>query len=109
MAWLRAASWSSSSVIPSAPVSGGAPMRATLVQNLAQLLVLENLALHALERIVDRLRVAAEHAGHLLVRRPLEVQLQRVGLELRKARAEREDEALQLLGRDDADRRVVDA
>src|SRR3954470_17613407 len=86
-----------------------APMARTLVQNLAQLLVLEHLALDSLERVVDRLRVAAEVLGHLLIGRALEVELERVGLQLRKAGAQREDEALQLLGRNDADRRIVDA
>src|SRR4051812_10443900 len=86
-----------------------APMARTLVQDLAQLLVLEHLALDPLERVVDRLRVACEELGHLLVGRALEVELQRVGLQLREAGAEAEDEALQLLGRDDADRWIVDA
>src|ERR671935_336869 len=91
------------------PRRGLSPNRLALVENLAQLLVLENLPLDALKRIVDRLRVAAERGGHLLVRRALEVELERVGLELRKARTEREDEALKLLCRDHADRRIVDA
>ena len=86
--------------------SGGAPL---LVEDLAALLVLEHLALHALERVVDRLRVAAEILGHLLVRVALEIEAQRVRLERREAGAEAEDEALELLGGDDADGRVVDA
>src|SRR5207237_7981275 len=55
-----------------------------------------------------RLRVATELRRHLLVRRTLEVEAQRVRLELRQTRAEREDEALELLRRDYADRGVVD-
>src|SRR3954451_17763827 len=95
MPWLRAASWSSSSEMPSTPVSGGAFTSGTLVQDLAQLLVLQDLALHPLQGIVDRLRVAAQLLRHLLVGGAFEVELERVGLELRKAGAECEDEALQ--------------
>src|SRR5918999_2219273 len=69
--------------------------------------VREDLALDALERVVDRLAVAAELLGHLLVRETLEVAAEGVGLELREPGAEAEDEALQLLGRDDAHRRIV--
>src|SRR5205823_3284631 len=75
----------------------------------AGLLVADDLALDALEGVVDRLRVALEIDGHLLVRVPLEVEAQRARLERRKAGAEGEDETLQLLRRDDAARRVVDA
>src|SRR4051812_28429085 len=74
----------------------------------ARLLVGENLPLDALERVVDRLRVAAEALGHVLVGRSLEVEAKRVGLERREAGAEAEDEALQLLGRDDHHGRLVD-
>src|SRR5919197_4080448 len=74
--------------------------RRLLLQDFARLLVRDDLPLHALERVVDRLRVAAEPLGHLLVRRALEVEPQRVRLERREARAEAEDEALELLGRD---------
>src|SRR5919106_4921926 len=80
-----------------------------LEQYLARALVVDDLALHALERVVDRLRVAAELRGHLLVRAALEVEPERIGLERREAGAEGEDEALELLGRDHADGRVVDA
>src|SRR3954462_11284764 len=73
----------------------------------ARLLVGENLPLDALERVVDRLRVAAELLRHVLVRRALEVEAKRVGLERREAGAEAEDEALQLLGRDHDQRRLV--
>src|SRR3990172_11571887 len=67
----------------------------------------EDLALHALERVVDRLRVAADLLRHLLVRVALEVEAKGVRLELGEAGAEAEDEALELLGRDDADDGVV--
>src|SRR5438874_11600769 len=82
---------------------------ARLKQNFAALLVLGDLALHALERVVDRLRVAAEPLGHVLVGRALQVQAKRVGLERRQPRAEAEDEALELLGGDDDDGRLVRA
>src|SRR5262245_21601783 len=83
------------------------PFSGHSVQNLARALVGVNLPLDPLQSVVDRLRVAAELLGHLLVGRALEVQAQRVGLELREAGAEAEDEALQLLGRDHAHDRVV--
>src|SRR5918996_3650154 len=79
------------------------------VQHLARFLVRLDLALDALQRVVDRLRVAAELLGHLLVRRALEVEPQRVGLELGETGPEAEDEALQLLGRDHAHRGLVHA
>src|SRR4029450_1102073 len=82
--------------------------RKSLLEHLPSLLVREHLALHALERVVDRLRVAAEFVGHRLVRLALAVELERVGLELGEAGAEREDEALKLFGRDHADGGVVD-
>ncbi len=68
----------------------------------------ENLPLHPLERVVDRLRVAAELLRHLLVRVPLNVEPQRVRLELREAAPETEHEALELLARDDLHRWLVD-
>src|ERR671925_1782825 len=67
-----------------------------LLQHLSGALVRQHLPLHALQGVVDRLRVAAELGRHLLVRRALEVQLQRVRLELGQPGAERKDEALQL-------------
>src|SRR5881394_4202527 len=67
----------------------------------------EDLALDALQRVVDRLRVAAELFGHVLVGRALEIEAQGVRLERREARAEAEDEALQLLGRDHDQRRLM--
>src|SRR5215470_6453225 len=69
--------------------------------------MLEDLPLDALERVVDRLRVAAEPFGHVLVGRALEIEAQRVRLERREARAEAEDEALELLGGDHDERRLV--
>src|SRR4051812_3478245 len=82
---------------------------ASLARDGAGLLVRDDLALHPLQRVVDRLRVAVEHDRHLVVRVALEVELERLRLERREAGAEREDEALQLLRRDDADGRIVDA
>src|SRR5438045_3025606 len=74
-----------------------------LGQDLARLAVHDDLALHPLERVVDRLRVAAELVGHVLVGRALEVHAQRVGLEPGETGAEAEDEARQLLARDHLD------
>src|SRR5581483_5290609 len=85
------------------------PRASRLQEDLTSALVLEHLALHALERVVDRLRVAPELVGHLFVRRSFEVETQGVRLEPGKTRAEAEDEALQLLARDHAGRRLVDA
>src|SRR5919201_1778772 len=82
---------------PRCPVRGRS---SRLEQNFASLLVRQHLPLDALQRVVDRLRVAAELGCHLLVRRALEIQPQRVRLELRQARSQGEDEALQLLRRD---------
>lgn len=52
-----------------------------LLEDLAGLLMGQDLPLHPLERVVDRLRVAPEVLGHLLVRRAFEVMAQRVRLE----------------------------
>src|SRR3954447_18375767 len=67
----------------------------------------DDLALDPLQRVVDRLRVAAELLGHVLVGRALEVEAQCVRLERRKARAEAEHQTLKLLGRDYDERRLV--
>src|SRR3954468_15490717 len=67
----------------------------------------DDLALDALQRVVDRLRVAAELVGHVLVRRALQIEAQGIRLERREARAEAEDQALQLLGRDHDEWRLV--
>src|SRR6478672_4191193 len=94
----------------SASGSAGPPTTrsaASLLRDFAGLLVREDLPLHALQRIVDRLRVAAEPLRHVLVGRPLEVKAERVRLERRETGAEAEDEALELLGRDDHHRRLV--
>src|SRR5665213_303902 len=55
--------------------------RRSLLKDLTALLVREDLSLHALQRIVDRLRVAPELFRHLLVRRAFEIETQRVRLE----------------------------
>src|SRR5262249_9087031 len=100
----------SGTLFPQASRSGERAGRGqALLEYLALLAVRDDLSLHALQRVVDGLRVAAQVRGHLLVGRALEVQAKRVRLELREPGAEAEHEALQLLGRDDADRRVVDA
>jgi hypothetical protein len=52
-----------------------------LRQDLTFLLVVQDLPLDPLERVVDRLRVAAELLGHLLVGRAFEVEPERVRLE----------------------------
>src|SRR5579859_878123 len=80
---------------------------AWLLKDFARLLVREDLAFHALERVVDRLRVAAEPLRHVLVGRAFEVEAQCVRFETGEARAEAADEALQLLGRDHHHRRLV--
>src|SRR5581483_11464518 len=80
--------------------STGTAGRVCLDEDLARALVRDDLPLHPLEGVVDRLGVAAELFGHLLVGRPLEVHAQGVRLERREAGAEAEDEALQLVGRD---------
>ena len=53
--------------------------------------------------------LAPQILGHFLVRGAFQIEPEGVRLELGKARAEGEDEALELLRRDDADDRVVDA
>src|SRR5581483_779851 len=65
----------------------------SLLKNFAGLLVRDDLPLHALERVVDRLRVASELLGHVLVRRALEVEAQGIRLEIGEPGAETEDEA----------------
>ena len=54
---------------------------AVSVQDLPPLLVRQHLSFHALERVVDRLRVAADLLGHLLVRKALHVEAERFALE----------------------------
>src|SRR4051794_3335928 len=90
--------------------SGLLPITKSAVSSLkdfARLLVREDLALHALERVVDRLRVAAEPFGHVLVGRAFEIEPERVRLEAGEPGAEAADEALQLLGRDHHHRRLM--
>ena len=73
------------------------------------LLVGQDLALDPLERVVDRLRSRSRARRPSPRTRALRgSSAQRVRLERREAGAEREDEALQLLGRDHAHGRVVD-
>ena len=55
-----------------------------------------------------RRRLAAEILGHVLVRRALQVEPERVGLERGQRRRETPDQRLQLLGRDDLHRWLVD-
>src|SRR5262245_20124409 len=80
------------------PQKGHSLSPRALTQYLAGALVRVDLALDPLEGVVDRLRVAAELLGHLLVGRALEIQAERIRLELRQTCAEAEDEALQLFG-----------
>jgi hypothetical protein len=58
--------------------------RSGLLENLARALVRVDLPLDPLQRVVDRLRVAVELLGHVLIGRAFEVQAERVGLELRQ-------------------------
>src|SRR4051794_13086452 len=75
--------------------------------NSARIEVCGNLALHALECVVDGLRVAVEAPGDLLVRAAVEVQGQDRALELGEGARQAADEAVELLGGDDLDRGVV--
>src|SRR5438132_9222509 len=47
--------------------------RASLLKDFARLLVRDDLALHALERVVDRLRVATQPLRHVFIGRAFEV------------------------------------
>src|SRR5436309_5957256 len=76
-----------------------------LPEHLAGVLVHDDLALDSLQRVVDRLGVHLELHRHVLVRGTLEVETKRLCLQLRQSRAEAEDEALELLGRDHLHRR----
>src|SRR5262245_16787873 len=80
-----------------------------LQENLPGLLVSQDFPLDPLERVVDRLGVAPELLRHLFVRATLEIEPKRISLEPGEAGPEREDEALELLGGDDADGRIVHA
>src|SRR3954451_13377343 len=71
-----------------------------LKQNVARLQVRADLALHALERVVHRLRVAREPLGDRLVRVPVEIERQHRALELRQHARQACHEAVQLLARD---------
>src|SRR4051812_50090030 len=63
--------------------------------------VCADLALDALQGVVDRLGVAAEALADLLVAVAVEVERQDAGLELRQRRRQAGDQRLQLLGADD--------
>src|SRR3712207_2679883 len=78
-----------------------------LVDDGASAQVHAHLALHALQRVVDRLRVAAEPAADLLVGAPVEVEREDARLELAERGAQAADERLQLLAADDLVDRVV--
>src|SRR4051812_9379902 len=71
-----------------------------LKQHVARLKVRADLALHALQRVVDRLRVAREPLGDRLVRVPVEVERQHRALELGKDARQTRHQAVQLLARD---------
>ena len=70
--------------------------------------VLADLALDALERVVDGLRIAVDELADLLVGAALEIQREHAALERRQAGAEAADERRELLGGDDPARRIVD-
>src|SRR3954470_9995853 len=81
---------------------------AVLLEDVAGGQVRADLALDALQGVVDGLGVAAEALADLLVAVPVEVERQHAGLELRQRRGEARDQRLQLLGADDLVDRVVD-
>src|SRR5829696_3590960 len=78
------------------------------VQDVPSAEVRHDLALHALQRVVDGLRVAADPLADLLVATPVEVERQHPGLELGEGGRQAADERPQLLGGDDLVDRVVD-
>ena len=67
----------------------------------------KHLPLHALQRVVHRLRVATDEIADRFVASPFQVIRQDLGLERRKRRAQAREQAPELVGRDDARRRVV--
>src|SRR5256885_12310752 len=71
--------------------------------NRARVQVRGDLALHALERIVDRFGVAIQAAGDLLVGAAVQVERPNRALEIRERAGEAADEAVQLLRGDDLD------
>src|SRR4029453_16987977 len=80
-------------LFPRAPASrrGGYRLR----EDGSRLPVDDDLPLHALERVVDRLRVTPEELGHLLVRVALEVEAECIRFELRQPATSRQDSALE--------------
>src|SRR5919204_3200149 len=84
------------------------PRRASLQQYVAGAQVRPDLALHALQGVVDRLGVAADARTDELVAEPVEVQRQDARLELGEGGRQAGDERAQLLGGDDLVDRVVD-
>src|SRR3954451_10506184 len=80
---------------------------AVLLEDVPGRQVRADLALDPLQRVVDRLGVAAEALADLLVAVAVQVQGQHAGLELRQRRREAGDQRLQLLGADDLVDRVV--
>src|SRR5215217_5342420 len=73
----------SDEVVGATHASPANPRTRSLVENLAALLVNQDLALHALEGVVDRLRVASELLRHLFVGTPFQVEPKRFALERR--------------------------
>src|SRR6476661_3735064 len=70
--------------------------------------MLADLALDALERVVDGLRIAVDELADLLVGAPLEVERQHAALERGQARAEAAYERCELLRGHDAAGWIVD-
>ena len=68
----------------------------------------EDLPLYPLERIIDRLGVARQFNCHFLIGRALQVETEGIRLQLGESRSEGEDQALELLCRNDANGGVVD-
>src|SRR5688500_532764 len=78
-----------------------------LEPDLSRTQVEADLALDALEGVVDRLRIAVETVTDRLVGMPVEIEGEDLALELREHAREAGDEALELLGRDHPLRRVL--
>src|SRR5512135_2486388 len=74
--------------------------RALKTDESALLDVLLDLALYALQRVVDRLHSALQRLGDVLIALPLEIELEHLRLEVRQDLAERRFHALHLLARD---------
>src|SRR5215212_11120750 len=78
-----------------------------LEEHFARAEVRADLALHALERVVDRLRVALEPVGDRLVAVPVQVERQHRALQLGQDAREARHQAVQLLGGDHLVDRIV--